>query len=47
MEANRRNFLSLALMGVVLWCAPASVSAGEAAAGGEVTRLTLAVPGMT
>ena len=48
MQANRRRFLGFALIGAMVWCAPGVVVAEEAAAGGaELTRLTLAVPGMT
>ena len=46
MDTNRRRFLSVALVGAVLWCAP-GVIAAESGADGDVTRLTLAVPGMT
>ncbi len=48
MQANRRTFLGLTLVAAVIWCAP-NVAAGEnpAGGGGELTRLTLAVPGMT
>jgi hypothetical protein len=47
MQANRRRVLGLALIGAMVWCAP-GVLAGEAApVGSELTRLTLAVPGMT
>jgi hypothetical protein len=47
MQANRRRILGLVLVGAMVWCAP-GVLAEEAAPGGsELTRLTLAVPGMT